>query len=86
MEQIERNCTWIVVNNKVYDIGSYLKRNLHPGGNEIITKYTGGDVTKEFLRLHSTDAQYELEAYFIGRLKKNNKFFNFISTIWCIVL
>ena len=84
MEQIEKKSTWIVVNNKVYDIDSYLTRELHPGGNDILKKYVGADATEDFIRLHSIDAHYDLEKYFIGRLKKNNPFINFISTIWCI--
>lgn len=84
MEQIEKKSTWIVVNNKVYDIDSYLTRELHPGGNDILKKYAGADATEDFIRLHSIDAHYDLEKYFIGRLKKNNPFINFISTIWCI--
>lgn len=84
MEQIEKKSTWIVVNNKVYDIDSYLTRDLHPGGTDIIKQYTGTDATKDFTRLHSIDAHYDLEKYFIGRLKRNNPFINFLSTIWCI--
>ena len=86
MEQIEKNNTWIVVNDKVYDIESYLTRDLHPGGNDILRKYTGTDVTTEFIKIHSINALYDLERYFIGRLKKNNPFVNFISTIWCITI
>lgn len=86
MEQIEKKCTWIVVNDKVYDIESYLTRNIHPGGNDILRKYAGTDVTTEFIKLHSINAQYDLERYFIGRLKKNNPFVDLISTIWCIIL
>ena len=86
MEQIEKKSTRIVVNDKVYDIESYLTRDLHPGGNDILRKYTGTDVTTEFIKIHSINALYDLERYFIGRLKKNNPFVDFISTIWCITI
>ena len=86
MEQIEKKSTWIVVNDKVYDIESYLTRDLHPGGNDILRKYTGTDVTHEFIKMHSINAHYDLERYCIGRWKKNNPLVNVTSTIWCITI
>ena len=74
MEEIEKQSTWIVVNDKVYDIQSYLTRGLHPGGNDVLKRYGGTDATTDFIKLHSINAHYDLEKYFIGRLKRNNPF------------
>jgi cytochrome b involved in lipid metabolism len=66
---------WIVVDNKVYDITSYLKRNLHPGGDEVFLKYAGTDATNSFSDIHSKDAWNILEEYYIGNVKKDEPFF-----------
>ena len=47
----ENDC-WIVINNKVYDITSFLHH--HPGGASIILQYAGKDATDAFLSIHST--------------------------------
>ena len=41
--------TWIVIENKVYDVSAYIE--YHPGGN-IITKAAGKDGTNFFRRYH----------------------------------
>ena len=38
-----------------------MKRDLHPGGNEVLQKYAGKDATESFSALHSDDAWSELE-------------------------
>lgn len=38
-----------------------MKRDLHPGGNEVLQKYAGKDATESFSVLHSDDAWSELE-------------------------
>jgi cytochrome b involved in lipid metabolism len=57
----ENNTIWIVIKNNVYNVSSYMKRDLHPGGNEVLQKYAGKDATESFSVLHSDDAWSELE-------------------------
>lgn len=75
MNDVERNNGengnehWIVIKNNVYDVSSYMKRDLHPGGNEVLQKYAGQDATESFSALHSDDAWSELEQFRIGSIK-----------------
>ena len=77
MQEIKQNNgindkkSWILIKNNVYDIGSYMERNLHPGGNEVLEKYSGKDATESFSALHSDDAWKELEQFRIGSLKQS---------------
>lgn len=59
---------WIVINSKVYDVTSYLKRDLHPGGKEVLLKHAGMDATTIFIDIHSNDAWKFLDQYFIGNV------------------
>tara|TARA_Y100000389_G_scaffold11145_1_gene10344 strand:+ start:846 stop:1124 length:279 start_codon:yes stop_codon:yes gene_type:complete len=67
----ENDTIWIVIENNVYDVSSYMKRDLHPGGNEVLQKYAGQDATESFSALHSDDAWRELEQFRIGSIKHN---------------
>jgi len=58
---------WQIINNKVYDITSYIP--YHPGGSSI-TAYCGKDATSIFSSTgHSSRATALLAQYFIGNLK-----------------
>jgi len=69
MHNKEEDC-WIVVNNKVYDVTSFL--NEHPGGPLIIVDYAGGDATKAFVEQdHSESAKKMLEKYIVGNFDQS---------------
>ncbi|XP_061973989.1 cytochrome b5 isoform X2 [Populus nigra] len=56
---------WVVIDGKVYDVGSYLDE--HPGGDDVILATTGKDATDEFEDAgHSKSARELLETFFIG--------------------
>lgn len=59
---------WIAIDGYVYDVTSYLVRELHPGGNEVLLKYAGKDATSNFKEIHSNEAWKMLDAYCIGKL------------------
>jgi cytochrome b involved in lipid metabolism len=73
---------WIVIDAKVYDVTSYLKRNLHPGGNDLLLKYAGDDATSNFSDIHSKNAWYALEEYYIGKVMKDSKQVSYFSKIF----
>ncbi|KAJ2989042.1 hypothetical protein NUW58_g3669 [Xylaria curta] len=56
-QEIASHCSpsscWIVVDDKVYDVTSYL--NEHPGGSAVLVKQGGTDATAEFRKIHSPD-------------------------------
>jgi len=65
---------WLIINNKVYDISSYL--NIHPGGASTITAYCGKDGTKGFADKdrgtpHSNRADSLLNNYYLGDVGQN---------------
>ncbi|KAG9511551.1 cytochrome b5 reductase-like protein, partial [Aureobasidium melanogenum] len=63
---------WIVVHNKVYDVGGYLHD--HPGGGEILKEVAGGDATSGFEDAgHSDDARETLEKFSIGSIAKEDE-------------
>ena len=72
---------WIVIDNVVYDITSYISREIHPGGNEVFYKYSGTDTTKVFRNIYSKKAWKELEPYKIGYLKKTSFLTSFFVKI-----
>ncbi|PKK41207.1 hypothetical protein CI102_14651 [Trichoderma harzianum] len=47
----KRDDTWIVVDGEVYDMTEFAPE--HPGGPEIIHKFSGMDATEEYSRVHS---------------------------------
>ncbi|KAJ4710725.1 cytochrome b5 [Melia azedarach] len=58
---------WIVIDNKVYDVSSYLDE--HPGGDDVVLAATGKDATDEFEDAgHSNDARELLKSFCIGEL------------------
>lgn len=63
---------WVVVNDKVYDVTSFLKE--HPGGEKPLLKYAGTDATVKFnnVKAHreSPSLLSFMETFFIGTLKK----------------
>lgn len=67
----ENDC-WVVINDKVYNITPYLQSNSHPGGDYILFKYCGKDVTTNFIDIHSDEALKKLDQYLIGTLNDNS--------------
>lgn len=62
-----RECAWIVIHNKVYDIKEFLDQ--HPGGRDILLVHAGTDATKAFEgNNHSPNAKKILSNYLIGDL------------------
>ncbi|XP_065860599.1 cytochrome b5 [Euphorbia lathyris] len=58
---------WIVIDGKVYDVGSYLDE--HPGGDDVILETAGKDATDGFEDAgHSKDARELLETMCIGEV------------------
>lgn len=86
LHNITSDTVWIVISDHVYDITSYIERELHPGGNEVFDKYAGTDATQRFAELHSKDAWSELEQYKIGYLKNTDslitKIYNMIPKLF----
>jgi len=67
------NDCWLLINNKVYDVTSFL--GSHPGGVETIIPHCGQEATnayntKDIGRPHSARAASMLNDYYIGDLKK----------------
>lgn len=71
----ERNSfksTWIVINNKVYDVTKFLEE--HPGGEEVLREQAGGDATESFEDVgHSTDAREMASSMVIGELHPDDR-------------
>ncbi|CCW59609.1 unnamed protein product [Phytomonas sp. EM1] len=73
-EEIARHCTreslWIVVDNSVYDVTSYL--GSHPGGIESLLKRGGGarDCSAD-MAFHTSRARKMLESFKIGIVDPN---------------
>lgn len=61
---------WIVIDDMVYDITSYVILNKHPGGNEPLENHAGTDASERFAEIHSDKARLELDQYLIGRVAK----------------
>ena len=65
---------WMIINNKVYNMTSYL--SIHPGGPGTITPYCGKEATAAFDtkggrgNSHSSYADSLLAAYFVGNLNQ----------------
>ncbi|XP_051737483.1 cytochrome b5 [Ctenopharyngodon idella] len=71
----ERNSfksTWIIINNKVYDVTKFLEE--HPGGEEVLREQAGGDATESFEDVgHSTDAREMASTMLIGELHPDDR-------------
>ncbi|XP_022621123.1 cytochrome b5-like [Seriola dumerili] len=66
------NDTWLIINDKVYDITSFLEE--HPGGEEVLLEQAGADATESFEDVgHSTDAREMLQQYYIGELHMDDR-------------
>lgn len=64
-----RKSLWIVINNEVYDVTSYL--NEHPGGEDPLLEAAGQDATRAFEDVgHSDDAREIMRKFKIGSLAK----------------
>lgn len=62
---------WLAINNRVYDVTSYL--NIHPGGRNRILNDCGQDASVDFNTRggtggHSSNAQNLLEGFYIGNV------------------
>lgn len=71
------NC-WMIINNKVYDLTSFL--NSHPGGVSIMILYCGKDGTRAYntkdkiiSKTHSKSTDNLLLSFYIGDLNQNIK-------------
>ncbi|CAH1173568.1 unnamed protein product [Phaedon cochleariae] len=63
----DKNSTWLVINNHVYDVTSYLLE--HPGGEEVLLEHAGQECTEDFEDVgHSSDARELMQKYRIGEL------------------
>lgn len=70
MHAKETDC-WVIVNDKVYNITSYLPN--HPGGPDKIIPLCGKDATSAFNTRggqgpHSPKAEQTLQSYYVGNL------------------
>jgi len=64
---------WVAINQKVYDLTEF--KEIHPGGDKIITDNAGRDATHEFERANhhkSKEIMSMLSIYCIGNLRKVN--------------
>lgn len=58
---------WVSYKGNVYDVSKYLES--HPGGEDLILEYAGGDITAAFTNQgHSEEALQTLESFKIGTL------------------
>lgn len=66
-----KDSLWVVMNNNVYDLTSFLEQ--HPGGEKPLLKYAGTDVTEKFasVKAHSNikDLSGFLDKCKVGALK-----------------
>ncbi|CAJ1081537.1 cytochrome b5 [Xyrichtys novacula] len=71
-EQNSFRSTWIIINNKVYDVTKFLEE--HPGGEEVLREQGGGDATESFEDVgHSTDAREMAQDMIIGELHPDDR-------------
>jgi len=62
---------WIIINNKVYDVTSWLPR--HPGGGHLILNMAGQDCTEEFKIFHLEPNYKYLKLYLVGQIKESEQ-------------
>ncbi|CDW58865.1 Cyt-b5 domain containing protein [Trichuris trichiura] len=66
-EHNAKSSTWLVIENKVYDVTGFLEE--HPGGIEVLLEHAGRDATEGFEDAgHSNDAKEIREQYLIGEI------------------
>lgn len=71
-EQNTFKSTWIIINNKVYDVTKFLEE--HPGGEEVLREQAGGDATESFEDVgHSSDAREMAGDMLIGELHPDDR-------------
>ena len=70
----KRNDCYLVINNKVYDVTSYI--DYHPGGAETIVSRCGMEVTGLFASIHSNRAWDLLKKFKVGTLAINKPVIN----------
>nr|CAE75863.1 cytochrome b5 [Coryphaenoides armatus] len=64
--------TWIIINNKVYDVTQFLEE--HPGGEEVLREQAGGDATESFEDVgHSRDAREMAAEMLIGEVHPEDR-------------
>lgn len=64
--------TWIIINNKVYDVTKFLEE--HPGGEEVLREQAGGNATESFEDVgHSSDAREMAADMVIGELHPDDR-------------
>lgn len=67
------NDCWLIINNKVYNVTSYLSQ--HPGGTSAVAPYCGGEATRAFQTKdqgtpHSNQANNLVAVFLIGDLNE----------------
>lgn len=62
----QRNSCYLIIQNKVYDVSSYISQ--HPGGQGKIINKCGQEVTGVFAQIHSNFAWDLLKKYQVGQL------------------
>ncbi|KZC13281.1 PREDICTED: cytochrome b5 [Dufourea novaeangliae] len=71
-EHTDSNDLWIIINNKIYNLSSFLSE--HPGGEEVLLEQGGQDGTQPFEDIgHSSDARQMMESYKIGELVEEER-------------
>ncbi|XP_069368481.1 cytochrome b5 [Paralichthys olivaceus] len=71
-EQNSFRSTWIIIQNKVYDVTKFLEE--HPGGEEVLREQAGGDATESFEDIgHSSDAREMASSMVIGELHPDDR-------------
>ncbi|KAF9425525.1 fatty acid alpha-hydroxylase [Podila epigama] len=69
-----KDSTWVIHNNKVYDVTSFIMD--HPGGEEYILDHAGQDITQlmsdPILHLHSEGAYEMLDEFFLGSFNRTS--------------
>ncbi|KRX98452.1 Cytochrome b5 [Trichinella pseudospiralis] len=64
-EHNSKQSTWLIMENKVYDVTKFLEE--HPGGIEVLLEQAGRDATESFEDIgHSNDAREMRDQYYIG--------------------
>jgi|Deesub1362B_J571_1020462.scaffolds.fasta_scaffold00007_137 hypothetical protein len=62
----QSNDCWIIVEDKIYNVTSFL--SIHPGGSDAIIPYCGTNATEIFFSKHDQGAYETLQQYYIGKI------------------